>query len=139
MITIVHAIGCILVIPYCPCVDRSLALDWCAVCLQLIQVCKTSIMEFSRFGLTPLLYNHLVSCGLLSVSCGPFSICSVKIQHWIFFGTIKKQMAASRREVGVQVNMLGVQTLVLVFLFGLYWICMMTECQLIFVTVDYVF
>ena len=49
------------------------------------------------------------------------------------------RLAASRREAGVQVTMFGVQILVLVFLFGLYWICMMADCHLIFVNVDYVY
>jgi len=43
------------------------------------------------------------------------------------------RLAASKREVGVQVSMLGPQTLVFDFLFGMYWLSMMACFHLKFV------
>ena len=89
MIILVHSMGCILVILNCRIVNRPLSLKWCALCLQLIRVCKTSTMKLSRSGSAPLLYYDLDSCGLLCVTCGIFSACSIEFQHWTIFGTIK--------------------------------------------------
>ena len=86
MIILVHSVGCIFVILNCQFLDRPLSLNWCALCLQLIRFCKTSTMGISRFGSAPLLSYDLVSCGLLCVTCGTFSTCSIEFQHWTIFG-----------------------------------------------------
>ena len=41
------------------------------------------------------------------------------------------RLVASRKGIGVQVNKLGPQSLVFIFLFGLYWICMLADYTLI--------
>ena len=95
MIILVLSMGYILVILNCRFVNRPLSLKWCALCLQLIRVCKPLTMELSRFGSAPLLYYDLNSCGLLCVTCGTYSTCSIKFQHWTIFGKKKKKDEAS--------------------------------------------
>jgi len=85
MIIIVHSIGCILVFLHCHFDDRLLSLSWCALCLQLIRFWRTSTMGLPRFRSASLLYYDLVCGGMLCVTCGPFSTCSIEFQHWTIF------------------------------------------------------
>jgi len=82
MIMLVHSIGCILIFLNCYFVDRPLSLSWCALCLQLIRFCRTLTMGLPQFGSVPPLYYDLVSCGLRCVTSGPFSTCTIALQHW---------------------------------------------------------
>ena len=89
MIMLVHSIGCILIFLNCYFVDRPLSLSWCALCLQLIRFCRTLTMGLPQFGSVPPLYYDLVSYGLRGVTCGPFSTCTIKFQHWTIFGSAR--------------------------------------------------